>query len=251
MFCDFTIIPYSRPLALSDPYHEYDESDLLKIIATPDNNLSAKQFDMLFHGALAAGTYEESSYFLPYALAYVKECHNDSNHVLHCVLSWTMEMYVFLETDGIWSILDNHLCELFLFFTKNFILYGNTPLGPHHEEYATTFLHTMNGHKFQDWELNEMNKRKITPLYKPVDAYLARRFTSPNLYADWAWLIFCINGKTQSRGLPGAYRSEYMNNWMNDKSWHEKAEKKIIEYVIRHPEHELFWTEQLNNAMIF
>ncbi|MEA4863519.1 MAG: hypothetical protein AB7F40_00325 [Victivallaceae bacterium] len=248
---DIFVTPYSRPNRLSDPYNEYNAEELSEIINMPDENLTGKHLSMLFHGALAAGNYQESCYFLPYALKYVKAQKKDSCDALYYILYWTREMYIFLVEDGVWIELNKQLYSLFRFFTRKFLLIGNSPMTPKNDNYVDIYLDELNHFKYLPIEITEMQSRNIEVINKFADAYLRQRFSTPDGYDDWAWLIFLINGKLRGPGLSSAYYSDYLQQWVNSKSWHNNALPLIIEYIIKHPEHESFWTRQLDNAMIF
>ncbi len=239
------IIPYAKPSCLSDPYREYDKTELLTILATPEENLCSRQLSMLFHGGLCAGYYEECCYYLPYILQYVADEKANCNEVLYYLIYWGRFWYSHLVKDDIWPELNNYLDELFCSFSKDFIIDRNM-LHPNKWEYINTFLFWANNIKYEDYELAKLNNTQIPPIPYQADGYLATRFSSPESYSDWAWLIFLINEKNNH-----SFKSPYLSLWEKRNDWHSTASQAIIAHCLNYPEDEDFWTTQLNGVMIY
>jgi hypothetical protein len=66
-------LPYARPTTLSDPCHDFTPEHCAELIAKPDDQLTWHDFQCILGPYLPAGTYEESSYFLPLAFKYILE----------------------------------------------------------------------------------------------------------------------------------------------------------------------------------
>lgn len=245
-------IPYSRPMILSDPYKKYDKNSLEQIIMTQDNSLNGTQFSMIFHGGLAAGYYEESCYFLPFAMKYLaREC-KDREDVLHDILYWVRVFWDCLIFDGIWADILRNLYSLFANFTINFQIRTGNVL-PIECNYLSLFFRELNSPLCfpQNYPQNATKPLHINIPYKPFDTFLIKRFHYPQKYVDYAWLILLIEGKMKGPGVFGAQTSDYLQKWIDTKDWHDAAIKSIILKTEKEPELMEFWSYHLNNAMIW
>jgi hypothetical protein len=60
-------VPHPRPRRLSDPFGDFCDESLARLLDTPDDQLRWNHFKQLLGPFLPAGNYEEIVYFLPFA----------------------------------------------------------------------------------------------------------------------------------------------------------------------------------------
>ncbi|MFN8447270.1 MAG: hypothetical protein U0521_01380 [Anaerolineae bacterium] len=114
-------VKYKRPQKLSDPAHEYTRDERDRLLATPDRQLTYKEFNSLL-GILPAGTYEETVYFLPLAFRYILV---DSNKAIQLVVSLSSYISLAAEQlrkDNLLEPVRDCLKELFSAWTDTFIV---------------------------------------------------------------------------------------------------------------------------------
>ncbi len=84
---------------------DFSQDELDRIIRTRDEDMKGFEFKCIFQSYLPAGTYEKSVYFLPPALQYIREQHDDSDNVLDNLLIWSAKSaYDELKNDNIGNI---------------------------------------------------------------------------------------------------------------------------------------------------
>ncbi len=94
-------VRYPRPQRLSDPFHDFYPDSLNRLLATPDEQLSWSDFQVILGPFLPAGKYEEAVYFLPLAFEYLLKHDRDACD-LFTSLAWFVSEYADdLSRDGL------------------------------------------------------------------------------------------------------------------------------------------------------
>ncbi|MEX2212787.1 MAG: hypothetical protein WD768_01580 [Phycisphaeraceae bacterium] len=112
-------IRHPRPAHLSDPYCDFTPEELRTLLNTPDERLAWNDLASLL-GNLAAGTYDETVYFLPLALDFLrsdKEGVRDLIDPVVCFLSRHAEL---LRSEGLLAPAIVKLHECFESWTHQF-----------------------------------------------------------------------------------------------------------------------------------
>jgi len=94
-------VPYPRPEKLSDPYHDFSAQELRNLLLASDDARRWPHFQSILNGILPAGTYEESVFFLPMALDYMRREPYETFDCIEDVVRWTAEHFERLREDGI------------------------------------------------------------------------------------------------------------------------------------------------------
>jgi hypothetical protein len=93
-------VPYPRPTTLSDPTNDHPEESLVAILAKGDRFLDWCDYSRLF-SFCPAGSYEESVYFLPRALAAIDQEIDGLYEFKDSVFLWIAQHSALLERDRV------------------------------------------------------------------------------------------------------------------------------------------------------
>lgn len=94
------IVHQPRPKHLTDPFHDFSDTSLVELLATPDEQLNWSHFNQLLGPFLPAGTYEESVYFLPLAFDYLLTHLDDALEFQDAVVGFASKYAPQLKADG-------------------------------------------------------------------------------------------------------------------------------------------------------
>ncbi len=84
---------YRKPKTLTDRYEEASEEAVKRLLAKPEESFGWKDFNLLYRVGVAAASYQEGLYFLPEALAFLRN--NPKDEALSCVadIVWFLSSY--------------------------------------------------------------------------------------------------------------------------------------------------------------
>lgn len=163
---------YPRPGKLSDPGGDFSPDELEAIIRKKDADLTDTDLICIFQGALPAGDYPESIYFLPLALRRIGNEDGDSTPTLcEYLLRWIGNQKDRLEADRLYDKLLIFFEERFAELVSAFILQGDSP---EHFDLAWTIFKALNE----------------SPVYHSLGDMLLKKYLgSAENYEQAAWLI--------------------------------------------------------------
>lgn len=113
-------LPHPRPQSLSDPFHDHTQEYLQSLLATPDDDLTWHDYQMLLGPFLPAGTYEESAYFLPLAFDHLLSCEDNSLDLVGSLVWFTSEYSYQLDRDGVLDVARSKLRQCLDHWTSHF-----------------------------------------------------------------------------------------------------------------------------------
>jgi hypothetical protein len=115
-------LPYRRPQSLSDPFYDNTPEQLASLLAKADEELDWGDFQCLLGPFLPAGTYEESSYFLPLAFDYLLAHDDDSLDLVTSLVWFTSEYAPRLRHDGVLDAVREILRQCLTHWTADFVI---------------------------------------------------------------------------------------------------------------------------------
>jgi hypothetical protein len=118
--------PYPRPTRLSDPSYDFG-GDASYILKTPDEEMRWDHFQSILGENLPAGTYEESVYFLPLALDFMRRNPGDAFQCEDSVIGWIAKCLDRLRADGLEVPARDGLRSCFETWTSRFNVIHNEP----------------------------------------------------------------------------------------------------------------------------
>ncbi len=223
-------IPYCRPVKLSDPYKDFSQEELNGIISTPDNSLGFFEFSCIFQNSVPAGTYEESAYFIPLALKYIKKNKHDSVDVADYFLSWISYNYDELRHDCLWNKITIFFEEIFHCITTIFKLhrYPDNYLAPEKYNMLSTLLERLNFNSVSD---------------NIADVWLKKYLVDYSSYNTAAWILYLVNEHYQ---LPNIWNSNIVDSWIENQGVLKKSRDTIVNNIDNMDSITLnFWSEKL------
>ena len=114
---------YPRPLRLSDPGGDFAPEELDAILRKPDAELTDTDLICIFQGALPAGDYPESVYFLPLALKRIGNEDGDGTPTLcENLIRWIGIQKDRLEADRLHDPLLTFFEDRFAGLVSSFVL---------------------------------------------------------------------------------------------------------------------------------
>lgn len=119
-------IPYGRPIILSDPSLDFDGVNLGDILSKKDSELAFPDYACIFQPYCSAGTYQESVYFLPFALEYIANRRADAESLLDSLIKWISNNISELLNDNLTDAIYRILEDIFYAITKNYNLKMNS-----------------------------------------------------------------------------------------------------------------------------
>ncbi len=109
-----------RPTKLSDPGDDFTPDMLRDILATPDEEMGFAEYRNLLGPWLPAGTYDETIYFLPRALAFVADHEEDAFEITDSVVGYCYENAARLLQDGLLDAARGALGWLLRYWSREF-----------------------------------------------------------------------------------------------------------------------------------
>ncbi len=217
---------YSRPARLSDPGCDFSPEELETILRKKDAELTETDLVCIFQGALPAGEYRESVYFLPLALEHIVE---DSEEVTLCknLLRWIGMQRNDLQRDGFHDELMNFFEAWFAELTSKFVL---TEDHPQDCAMAETVIETLNTPDF-----NGMG-----------DRWLEKYPGKAETYEQAAWLVYFLEHHLYK--IIG--NSEYLKRIAGDKPLLQKAYEIILPRALNDEALLLFWSRYFEKCGI-
>ena len=213
---------YPRPARLSDPGGDFSPEELEAIIRKKDADLTATDLICIFQGALPAGDYPESIYFLPLALRRIGNEDGDSTPTLcEYLLRWIGIQKDRLEADRLYDKLLIFFEERFAELVSTFVLSGDHP---EHVGLAETIFESLNE----------------SPVYhNQGDMLLKNYLGSAENYEQAAWLICFLEDH-----LYGILRnSEFLREVAENKHLIHKAYDLILPRAMANENLLRFWDE--------
>ena len=217
---------YPRSGKLSDPGSDFSPEELDALIRKPDAGLTETDLMCIFQGALPAGEYRESVYFLPLALKHIAE-ENDEVSLCENLLRWTAGQRDDLQRDGFYDELLNFFESLFAELTSKFVLDGDYPQGC---AMAETIIETLNAPEFDGMG----------------DLWLEKHLGNAETYEQAAWLVYFLENHLYS--IIG--NSEYLKQAAGDKSLQRKAYEIILPRALNDEKLLLFWNRYFERCGI-
>ena len=213
---------YPRPPQLSDPGRDFAPEELEAILRKPDAELTEVDLMAIFQGALPAGEYRESVYFLPLALEHIARGDQETT-LCENLLRWVYEERDNLRRDALFDEVMNFFETRFSELVSRFILdeAGDHPLGL---SMAETMIATLNDPRFD----------------AIGDAWLSKYLGSAETYEQAAWLI-CFLEDHLWRLLRD---SEYLKCAAADKALQHKAYDIILPRALGDEKLLRFWSER-------
>jgi len=189
---------YPRPSRLSDPGGDFAPEELDAILRKPDAELTDTDLICIFQGALPAGDYSESVYFLPLALKRIGNEDGDGTPTLcENLIRWIGIQQDRLEADRLYETLMTFFEERFAELVSTFVLQGDYP---EHSGLAETIFEALN-------EVDIDRRRG--------DMLLKKYLGGAETYEQAAWLIcfvenhlYCI--PRDSKYLRGAAADNFL-----------------------------------------
>ena len=217
---------YPRPAKLSDPGSDFSPEELEALIRKPDAELTETDLMCIFQGALPAGEYRESVYFLPLALKHIAE-ENDEVSLCENLLRWTVGQREDLKQDGFYDELLNFFESLFAELTSKFVLDGDYPQGC---AMAETIIETLNAPEFDGIG----------------DLWLEKYLGNAENYEQAAWLVYFLEHHLY--GIAG--NSEYLKHVASDKPLQRKVYEIILPRALNDEKLLLFWNRYFEKCGI-
>lgn len=165
-------IPYNRPQKLSDPNKDFEQQELEDIIHTKDCEMGFYELDCIFQGCLPAGSYEESAYFIPFALLEISK-HDDG--LLDDFLRWVSANKENIEKDDLLTPIMDYLVGIF----QNYLSYYNIDeksMYPDGGGYVTDFVSAVNEY-----------------FAFAADNIIEKYFETIHCYAQAAWFFYLLD----------------------------------------------------------
>ncbi len=111
--------PYKRPEKFSNPYDHISDKELKGVLDTADLDMDWSDYCIIFH-LTPISSYQESCYFLPFALQYIN---NNPDNSLDCSteIIWFISEHIgSLKKDGLFEKCEDSLKACLNTWTKNF-----------------------------------------------------------------------------------------------------------------------------------
>jgi hypothetical protein len=228
-------VPYQRPKQLTDPYLDFiEDKDLLDaILMTKDENLNFLHFSCLFHPILPAGRYEETVYFLPWALRFIIKKGDGATDIMYNIIIWAEMNKKMLIKDSVYAKIINFIKFFFNTSFKSFNLIRN---GGH-------CLYPENG-AFIFSILNASLKNKTLHVF--VSNWIKNSFYYfAKNYSFAAWQIWLINESYRYQDYP--YKSMFQSCLYNQEL-KDNACNIVIEEVLKTDNNILldYWDKELH-----
>ena len=211
---------YPRPSRLSDPGGDFSLDELDAILRKPDAELTDTDLICIFQGALPAGDYPESVYFLPLALKRIGDEDGDVTPTLcENLIRWIGIQKDRLEADRLHDPLMMFFEERFAELVSTFVLQDDHP---EHSGLAETIFQMLN-------EVDIDRGRG--------DMLLKQYLGGVETYEQASWLIFFVEYQ-----LYGFHRdSEYLRGAAADKLLLRNAYDLILPRAIGDEKLLRFW----------
>ena len=211
---------YPRPSRLSDPGGDFAPEELDAILRKPDAELTDTDLICIFQGALPAGDYPESVYFLPLALKRIGNEDGDGTATLcENLIRWIGIQKARLEADRLHDLLLRFFEERFAELVSTFVLQGDYP---EHSGLAETIFEALN-------EVDIDRRRG--------DMLLKKYLGGAETYEQAAWLIWFVE-----EHLYGILRdSDFLRGAAADKFLLWKAYDLILSRAMGDEELLRFW----------
>ncbi len=211
---------YPRPLRLSDPGGDFAPEELDAILRKPDAELTDTDLICIFQGALPAGDYPESVYFLPLALKRIgNEDGGGTPTLCENLIRWIGIQKDRLEADCLYDPLMTFFEERFAELVSSFVLQDDYP---EHSGLAETISEALN-------EADNDRGRG--------DMLLKKYLGCADTYEQAAWLIWFVKNH-----LYGILRdSEYLRDAAADQLLLRKAYDLILPRAMEDEKLLRFW----------
>lgn len=115
-------VPHRRPQQLSDPFHDHSTERLATLIAKPDEELNWMDYQCLLGPYLPAGTYEQSVYFLPLAIDYLKQHDDEALDLITPIIGFASEYALQLKDDRILDAVRFEIQSCLNYWTADFVV---------------------------------------------------------------------------------------------------------------------------------
>ena len=225
-------IPYSRPTRLSNPFKDFTEDELSRILSVKDLEMGWPELACIFQSYLPAGTYEECAYFIPLALKFIQNG-NEAPSLIQDFLLWCDHNYAKLEADKLLKPILETFHEHFGKILSSFEFFRNADgiLYPNNASELYSYLETMHA------------CYESPTIMLSCEEWLKEAFILLNSYLQAAWLIALINNYTRL----GFYKSEFMDEILKNESIMKTAKNLVENFVLPSDDKILFeyWDGEL------
>ncbi len=230
-------LSYSRPVALSDPYQDFDPSELTQIINTPDTEVAWNELSCIFQAYLPAGAYEECAYFVPHALNFIEGDTDTAGDLATHFIWWIAENKSNLVNDGVYN-------SLLLFFQK--LLAKKISLFELKEN-KDGYLYPENC-AWIEFIISSFNEY---PVFNSLgDEWLIELLGKVTTFAQAAWTLHFIRDYYQHDQY-ARMNSRIIEKWSKDRDKLNKIQNLIIEEVFDKTDMiTQYWSRMLNEAGI-
>lgn len=224
-------IPYNRPNKLSDPFSDFAEYELKKILGVDDSEMGWKELCCIFQGSLPAGEYKEAVYFIPFALNFINSSREESSFLIDGFVTWCDYNYQNLNNDGLANLIIEIFHNYFETWITNFLL-KKCKDGFYHPLYEAEIS------SFIDKVLLLKN------LKIDVDLWLKKNLLPLKHYSQAAWIIVFLNNyNSKIFGLSSGFIKQLKNdNTIKDKAVDMVLSKSLLsndDVLIKYWDHEL------------
>ena len=193
-------IPYDRPEKLSNPFRDFEEDELNKILNKADAELGWKELSCIFQGYLPAGKYEECAYFIPCALEFISQ-NKQGASLLDNLLIWIHENVENLKKDKLFINILDCFEAIFSNLISNYILDENRD-GMKYPRGGDVILSIISG----------LNNNKCFNM--KGDVLLQKYFKQIKKYEDAAWMLYLLYNHYSTATIT----SDIIHSWsMNQK----------------------------------
>ncbi len=120
MLNQLVLSKFKKPRKLSDPYNDFTEEILARLLKLKDDEFGWSEFSHLFGPHLPAGTYDEVMYFLPRAFSCLKNCEKDALELVAPVFGFCSKNLKNLKRDELDLSVKNEINQCFDFWMRDF-----------------------------------------------------------------------------------------------------------------------------------
>ena len=107
-------------MTLSEGGYEFDTEILERLLKTPDGEMNADHFGVIFHECFPAASYKEGAYFLPIVLDFLRSNPQEGCPCIAGVVWFLREYMSELEQDELATDCQNAIVECFRIWTSEF-----------------------------------------------------------------------------------------------------------------------------------
>ncbi len=111
---------YQRPVRHSDPYQDFSQGMLNKLLAQSDDDFGFTEYIRLFGPHLPAGTYEEVMYFLPQGFSYLKMHEDEALDLVTSIFGFCSKNFYKLEDDALIEVIEKEILDCLQYWARDF-----------------------------------------------------------------------------------------------------------------------------------